>query len=135
MVGAIGEVSGVRILTRDHAQGVHPRLVRVDFRVKLVGDLMLEATHGHPKTVVDRAHPLSVPASKVIVHRDDVDALVLQGIEIRRQGSHKGLAFTRAHLGDLPIMEHHAADELHIEVSKPDIPPCSLSHGGKGDGQ
>ena len=29
----------------------------------------------------------------------------------------EGLAFARLHLGDIAIVQHHAADELHVEVA------------------
>jgi hypothetical protein len=40
-----------------------------------------------------------------------------QGVEIGRQRGHQGFAFTGFHLGDLPAVQHHAADDLNIIVA------------------
>src|SRR3954469_16532415 len=37
-----------------------------------------------------------------------------QRIEVERQGGDEGLSLTSGHLGDLPLMQHHAADQLHV---------------------
>ena len=44
------------------------------------------------------------------------------------------LALAGLHLGDLPLMERHAADELHVEVAQPCGAHTRLAHGGKGLG-
>ena len=57
------------------------------------------------------------------------------GVQIAGQSGHERLALAGLHLGDLPLVEGHAADELHVEVAKPDGAHGSLAHGGEGLGQ
>jgi hypothetical protein len=40
-----------------------------------------------------------------------------QGIEIRRQRRDQGLAFAGPHLGDLALVQRHAADHLDVEMA------------------
>ena len=42
-----------------------------------------------------------------------------QGVQVGRQGRHQGLALPGAHLGDLALVQRHAADQLHVEVTHP----------------
>ena len=46
-----------------------------------------------------------------------MNALARQRIEVRRQGRHEGLALAGAHLGDLALVQRHAADQLHVEMA------------------
>ena len=58
-----------------------------------------------------------------------------QGIEIDCQGGYQGLAFTGAHLGDPALVQHHAADQLHVEMTHAQHPPGNLADRGEGLGQ
>ena len=82
-----------------------------------------------------RRHPFAVAAGQVVVDRDDVDALALQGVEIGRQRGHQGLAFAGDHFGDLAAVQHDAAEDLHVEVPHPQHPPPRLAADRKGVGQ
>ena len=81
---------------------------------------------------VDLAHPLGVAAGEVVVHRDHVDALAGERVEIDRQGRHQGLALAGAHLGDGALVQHHAADELHVEMALAEGALGRLADGGEG---
>ena len=43
-------------------------------------------------------------------------ALAGQRVEEYGERRHEGLAFARRHLGDLALVEHHAAEQLHVVV-------------------
>ena len=64
---------------------------------------------------VDRAHPLGVALGEVLVDRDDVHALARECVEVHGQRRHQRLALAGAHLGNLAVVQHHAADQLHVE--------------------
>ena len=70
----------------------------------------------HAEEAVDLAHPLRVAAGEVVVDRDDVDALAFERVQIGGQRRDERLAFAGLHLGDLALVEHGAADQLHVEV-------------------
>jgi hypothetical protein len=54
-----------------------------------------------------------------------------QRIQIRGQRSDQGLAFAGAHLGDLAAMQHHAADQLYVEVTHAERAPARLPYRGE----
>ena len=60
------------------------------------------------------SHPLHIAAGQVVVHRDDVNALALDRIEVRRQRSDERLTFARHHFRDVAFVQDHAAEHLHI---------------------
>ena len=97
-----------------------------------LGEAVDDDPHRHAEEVVDAAHPLGVAAGQVVVDRDDVDALAGEGVEVTGQGGHQGLALAGLHLGDAPLVQHHAAHQLHVEVPHVEHPPAGLPHGGEG---
>ena len=72
--------------------------------------------------VEDRAHPLRVAPGQVVVDGDDVDALAGDRVEDRGERRDEGLALAGAHLRDLALVEHDAADQLHVEVAHAERP-------------
>jgi len=96
---------------------------------------VLEDPDAEPQRVVNRPHPLRVTLGEVVVDRDDVHAPAGQRVEIRRECGHQGLAFAGGHLGDLPLVQHHPADELHVKVPHGEDPPGGLAADGEGFGQ
>ena len=117
VVGAVGDVAGIgrallrlRLAARDHADGQAER-------------------------VVDRAHPLRVALRQVIVDRHDVHALAGERVEVDRQRRDERLAFAGAHLGDLALVQHHAADQLHVELAHADGARAASRAVGEGSGR
>ena len=47
----------------------------------------------------------------------------------------EGLALAGAHFGDLALVQHHAADQLHVEVPEPKRAARGLTHDGESLGQ
>jgi hypothetical protein len=78
--------------------------------------LVADDTDREPQEFVDRAHPVGIALREILVHRDDVDALAGERVEIRGQRGHQRLALAGAHLGDAAVVECQAADELDVEV-------------------
>jgi hypothetical protein len=70
---------------------------------------------GEVQEAVEQAHPFRVAPGQVVVDRDHVDAPAFQGVEVDRGGGHQGLAFAGLHLGDLAVVQDHAAAHLHVE--------------------
>ncbi len=106
--------------------------------VGLVGLALLVVIHraqhdadAQTEEVIDMPHPFGIALGEVIVDRDDVHALAGQRVQIRRQRRDQGLALAGAHLGDLVVVENHAADELHVVVAQPERAHRGLAHDGE----
>ncbi len=99
VVGAVGDVAGIGRLTL----GV----------VETVDD----DAGGQAEEAVDLAHPFGVALGEIIVDGDDMDALAGERVEIDRKGGDQRLAFAGLHLGDVALVQHHAADQLHVEMA------------------
>ena len=56
----------------------------------------------------------------------------VEGVEVQRQGGDQGLALAGAHLGDLALVQHDAADQLHVEVAQADRARGRLAHRREG---
>ena len=87
---------------------------------------------GEAEELVDLAHPLGVALGQVVVDGDDVHALAGERVEIDRQRGDQRLALAGLHLGDLALVQHHAADELHVEVALAERALGGFAHGGEG---
>jgi hypothetical protein len=105
------------------------QIVEAEFVVGTVGDIarvslalfrralrVLDHTDSEAEEAIDGTHPVRVALREVFVDRDDVNALGRQGVQVRRQRRHQRLTFAGAHLGDHSLVQHRAADELHIEM-------------------
>ncbi len=88
-----------------------------------IGLVLVDAVHAEAVELVQRAHPLGVTLTQVIVHGDHVHALAGERVQEHRQRRDEGLALTGRHLGDAaPLLlvglegsvQDDAADELHI---------------------
>ncbi len=74
-------------------------------------------TDRQPQPVVQLAHLRGVATCQVVIDGDHMHALAFQRIEVHRAGGGQRLAFAGAHFRDLARMQHHAADQLHIEMA------------------
>ena len=142
VVGAVGDIAVVGLAASDRAQMAIALLFIQMRRIEGIGCAVrphaaggIDNAGGQAEEVVKPPHPLGIAARQVIVDRHHMHALCRQGVEIDRQGCHQGLALAGAHLGDLALVQHHAADQLHIEMPHPQDAPASLAHHRKGLGQ
>ena len=117
VVGAVGDVRGVGLAAL------------------LVFFFVNNQTHGQAEKTVHLTHPLAVAAGKIIVDRDNMNALARKRVEIRGQGRDESFAFPRFHLGDAALMQHNATNDLHREVLHVQNTPRGLAAGGKRLGQ
>ncbi len=63
-----------------------------------------------------------------------MDAVSGECIEIDGKGGDERLAFAGLHLGDAAFVQHHAADQLHVEMALTERPLGGLANGGEGFG-
>ena len=90
---------------------------------------MHDAADGEAEELVDLAHPLRVALGQIVVDGDDMHARAGERVEIDRQRGDQRLALARLHLRDLALVQHHAADELHVEVALAERALRRLAHG------
>ncbi len=96
-----------------------------------VAEIVHDDADGQPEELVDGAHPRRVASGQIVVDGDDVDAVAGQRVEINGQGGDQRLAFAGLHLGDAALMQHHAADQLHIEMALAQGALGRLADGGE----
>jgi len=82
-----------------------------------VVETMHDDTNGKAEEVVQLPHPCGVALGEVVVDGDDVHALAGERIEHHGQRGDQRLAFTGLHLGNLAVMQRHAAHKLDVEVA------------------
>ncbi|MNF33723.1 hypothetical protein D3C84_145450 [compost metagenome] len=113
VVGTVSDVGGVGValLGRIHAGHV--------------------AVDRHAEEGEQRAVRLRITLGQIVVHRHHVHTATGQRVQIGRQRRGEGLAFTRLHLGDAVGVQHHAADQLHVEVTHAEHPAGRLAHRGE----
>ena len=124
------------------------QVVEAEFVVGAVSDVggvgfaalhVVEIVHDDANTQTEKgvqlAHPLRVALGQVVVDRDHVNAASGERVQVYRQGRDQRLTFTGLHLGDLALVQHDAADQLHIEVPHLEDAPAGLAHYGEGLGQ
>ncbi len=108
---------------------------RVGHALFIGGLAGLDHANGEPEEAEDGTHPLGVAACEVLVHRDDVGAGSGQRVQVGGQRRDQRLALAGPHLGDLAGVQHHAADELHVEVPQAERAPRRLANHRKCLGQ
>jgi hypothetical protein len=96
-----------------------------------VVEVVLDDPDCHPQEAVDAAHPLRVAAGKIVVDGDDVNPFACERVQIGRQGRDERLAFAGLHLGDPPFVQHHAADELYVEVAHVEHTASRFTYDGE----
>ena len=124
---------------------VVPQVVEAQLGVGGVGDVavvvapaflrthvLLDQTNRKAEEAMHLTHPFRITAGEVVVDGDHMDTTTGEGIEVAGQRGHKGFAFPGFHLSDLTLMQHHAADQLHIEVAHAEHTLTGLTHHCKG---
>ena len=117
VVGAVGDVAGVGDLPL------------------LIVEVVLDDADRHAEEAVDAAHPLGVAAGEVVVDGDDVNALAFERVQIGGKRGDQRLAFAGLHFGDLAVVQHHAADQLHVVVPHVQHAAAGFADDGERLGQ
>ena len=117
------------------------QVVEAELGVRAVGDVgrvggallgrvavvRLEDADADAERVVDRLHPLGVAAGQVVVDRDEVDGVAGERVEHDGERGGERLALAGLHLGDRAVVQHHAADQLDVEVAHLQRAPAGLA--------
>src|SRR4051812_10780311 len=89
---------------------------------------MIDDAYCHPKCIIDLPHPYAISPRKIVVDRNNMHALTRQSVQIGWQRGYERLTFARTHLGNITVVEDHAADELHIKMPLSEGTPRGFSH-------
>ena len=95
--------------------------------------LHLRQVHANAQAqeVVQLLHDAGVAAGQVVVHGNHVHALARDGVQVHRQGADQGFTLAGTHLGNLAMVQHHTADQLHVEVAHVQHTARGLAAHGK----
>ena len=120
------------------------QVVEAEFIVGTVGDvgaisvLAVELFHiadnyAHRQTeeIIQRLHGGGITGGQIVVHGNHVYTFAGQSVQVNRQCSHQSFTFTSAHLGDFAVMQHHTADQLHVEMAHTQNATRSFAANGK----
>ena len=113
VVGAVGDVRGV------------------SFAALFVVQIVHDDAHGQAEEAIELAHPLGIAFGQVVVDGNHMHAAPAQSVQIDGQGGDQGFSFTGLHFGDLALVQHHAADQLHVEVPHLEHPPAGFADHAK----
>ena len=69
---------------------------------------------------------------EVVVDGDDVHALALEGVEVRREHRDEGLALAGLHLGDVAEVQRGRTHDLDVEGPHSEHALGRLAHGREG---
>ena len=114
VIGGVGDVALVSLFTLGVVEPVH------------------DVADGEAEELIDLSHPLGVALGEIIVDGDDMHAQSGERVEIDRERGDQRLAFAGLHLGDLAVVQDHAADQLHVEMALTDGALGGFAHGGEG---
>lgn len=88
-----------------------------------------DAADRQAQELVDPAHHLGVALGQVVVHRDQVDALAGERVEVGGEGADEGLALTGLHLGDVAEVQRGATHHLDVVVALAEDALGGLTNG------
>ena len=120
------------------------QVVETEFRVRTIRHIgfvrgnalrgrhaSLDQAHFHTHETVDAAHPLAVAAGQVVVDGNNVDVFTGKSVQITGKRGDKRFTFAGFHFGNLPFVQSHATNKLHIEVAHARCANACLAHGGE----
>src|SRR5208283_3313238 len=128
VICTVGDIGSIGLYLRARSEAVQSLVKRDIAWIIKKRVLMLNHADREPQEMINGSHPLSIPFSEIIIHRDNVHSLFFKGVQVNRQCGHKGFPFTRLHLGYFPFMQHNASNKLDIEVSHLEETFRYLSH-------
>ena len=131
VVRAVGHVRLVGLAARNSQQLLSARLLRDALARVDGGALVLDHAQGQAQRVERRPVPLRLASRQVVVDRDQVRALALEGVHVERERGDKRLALARAHLGDVAAVQRDGAGELHVVGALADMTVDGLASDGE----
>ncbi|OPZ84634.1 MAG: hypothetical protein BWY76_01761 [bacterium ADurb.Bin429] len=114
-VCCIEDIGLIRRMTRDRSQRRGGRRIIQERRQGAIAAPGLRDAGGQAEKGEDRPHLRALIPHKVIVDRHQVRAMPGQRMQIERGRGDQGFAFAGFHLGNHPLVQDDAADQLLVE--------------------
>ena len=131
----------LHLLLTAGGHAVVSQIIKAEFTVRAVGDIalvllasqlghlvVLNDPHAEPNESVELSHPLGVALGEVVIHCHHMHTASRKGIQINSQCADECLAFASRHLSNTTAMQHHATDELHVEMNHVPYQGISAHH-------
>ncbi len=78
--------------------------------------IMADQSNSQSQEVIETSHFDAVTLGQIVIDGNNVHTLASQGIQICRQGSNQGLAFTSTHLCNFSLVETNTSHHLHVKM-------------------
>ena len=97
----------------------------------LVVEVVDDHAHRKAQETIELAHPFRVALGQIVVDGNHVHAASAESIEIDRKRGDQRLAFAGLHFRNHALVLHHAANQLHVEMTHVEHTAAGLAHHGK----
>ena len=114
VVGAVGDIRVIRFTLGRCRQAGHVN------------------AYCHAEEFEQRTVVFGVALRQIVVDGNNVNALTRQRIQVSRQRCRQGFTFTGTHFRDAALVEHHPAQQLHVEVTHAEHAFTGLTYNGEG---
>ena len=105
---------------------------RIGFFARFIIHIMDNAADAQPQSLMHDAHPIGIALGEIIIDRHHMHGASRQGVQIAWQSGDKRFAFAGFHFRNGTIMQHHAANHLHIIMALAQCAARRFAHCGKG---
>ena len=123
-------VPALDLLLAAGGHAVVAKVIEAELAVRAVGDValvllasvlrhlvVLNDADGEPEKSIELTHPLRIALGEVVVNSHHMDAASGEGVQVNSQRADERLALAGGHFGNAAAMQHHATDQLHIEMN------------------
>src|ERR1700719_1062805 len=98
---------------------------RIGFAPLIIVQVVNNDAYTQAEKAVNLSHPFRIAFCEIIVNGHDVYTMTCESVQITRESRDQCLALPSAHLGDVSLVQHHTAHQLHVKVPHvQDAPTC-----------
>ena len=105
---------------------------RISAFARFIIHIMDNTADAQPQSLMHDTHPIGIALGEIIIDRHHMHGAARQGVQITRQSGDQCFAFAGFHFRNGAIMQHHAANHLHIIMALAQSAARRFAHRGKG---